>query len=143
MHNQFQTPSRRSVVPSALQQGAPPARNLHEAASWGCCILKSVGRVQLRCQWDISPAQESWVASSVFIGMMFGSYTWGALSDAYGRRIGFLAPACFTALFGVASAFSPSYGVRACAAVSALHTALLAGCLEPWLAWWAKFASCL
>lgn len=44
--------------------------------------------VQLRCRWDLSPAQESWITSAVFIGMMLGSYTWGSISDRYGRKVG-------------------------------------------------------
>ena len=76
--------------------------------------------VQLKCKWDLSSTAESWIASAVFIGMMLGSYTWGALSDALGRRLGFLAPACFTAIFGIASAFSPNYGVCFCATLTLL-----------------------
>jgi MFS family permease len=100
-----------------------PARaSLHCAlcaqSSWITCNCTALSeaetrrRVQLRCKWDLNSSQESWIASAVFIGMMAGSYTWGSLSDAFGRRLGFLAPACFTAIFGVASAFSPNYGVR-------------------------------
>lgn len=69
-------------------------------------------RLQLKCEWNLSSSAESWVASAVFLGMMLGSYTWGSLSDAYGRKVGFFAPACFTAVFGVVSAFSPNFVVR-------------------------------
>jgi MFS family permease len=67
--------------------------------------------MQLKCKWTLSATQESWIASAVFVGMALGSYTWGTISDAYGRKIGFFAPACFTAIFGGASAFAPNYVV--------------------------------
>eukprot|EP00892_Ulva_mutabilis_P006923 jgi/Ulvmu1/4602/UM002_0331.1 len=73
---------------------------------------------ELRCKWNLSPSQESWITSAVFIGMMLGSYTWGWISDRYGRKVGYFAPAVFTAAFGVLSAVSPNYGAllffRAC-----------------------------
>jgi MFS family permease len=67
--------------------------------------------LQIKCEWNLTAGQESWVTSAVFIGMMLGSYTWGCLSDAFGRRMGFFAPACFTAIVGVLSAFSPNFPV--------------------------------
>lgn len=65
---------------------------------------------EVRCKWGLSAAQESWITSVVFIGMMFGSYVWGALSDGKGRKVGFFATAIFTAVFGLLSAVAPNYG---------------------------------
>lgn len=77
-----------------------------------CTDMEQHAVLQLKCKWDLTPAQESWITSVVFIGMMIGSYSWGAISDRYGRKIGYFAPAVFTAAFGILSATAPNYGVR-------------------------------
>ena len=102
-------PAVRPSLPLTISTQAP-----------GTSCLTPCVPVQLRCKWDLSPAQESWISSSVFLGMMFGSFVWGSLSDTYGRRVGFFAPACFTAVFGVLSAVAPNYPVRLAALLSGL-----------------------
>ena len=72
-------------------------------------LLSFIGPA-VRCYWDLSPASESVMSSVVFVGMMVGAYLWGYTADRFGRRAGFLATAAATFLFGVASAFAPSYG---------------------------------
>lgn len=67
---------------------------------------------QVRCDWSLSPAEESLLTSIVFLGTIVGSFLWGALSDAKGRRLGFASTAGCIFLFGVASALAPSYAVR-------------------------------
>ena len=52
------------------------------------------------------------ITSVVFVGMFIGAYLWGVLGDSEGRKIGFLAPAIFTAIWGFASAAAPNYTVR-------------------------------
>ena len=69
--------------------------------------------LQVTCQWGLTPGQEARISSVVFAGTMFGSYAWGALSDAQGRRRGFAVPALFTFVCGIASALAPNYAVRA------------------------------
>lgn len=59
--------------------------------------------------WDLSAAEESMITSVVFIGMMFGAFFWGALSDLKGRRSGFLFTAMLTFGAGILSAFSTNY----------------------------------
>ena len=66
---------------------------------------------QVRCQWGVSPAQESLLTSVVFAGTMAGAYSWGVLGDAKGRRVGFFATAMFTFAFGAASALAPNFSV--------------------------------
>ena len=44
---------------------------------------------------------------------MAGATLWGRLADACGRRVGFFGTAVFTLAFGLASAGSPNYAVRA------------------------------
>ena len=68
--------------------------------------------LQVKCLWNITPAQESLITSIVFCGTMIGAYSWGVLGDAKGRRVGFFATAMFTFVFGVLSAASPNYAVR-------------------------------
>ena len=57
--------------------------------------------------------QESWLTSVVFVGMLLGSYFWGAVADAVGRRPTFAAVAVVTLTFGLLSALAPSYEASA------------------------------
>ncbi|KAM7262231.1 hypothetical protein ACFE04_021308 [Oxalis oulophora] len=59
--------------------------------------------------WGLSSQQESLISSVVFAGMLVGAYSWGVVSDKYGRRKGFLITAIFTSTAGLLSAFSPNY----------------------------------
>uniref|UniRef100_A0A0E0H5S3 Major facilitator superfamily (MFS) profile domain-containing protein n=1 Tax=Oryza nivara TaxID=4536 RepID=A0A0E0H5S3_ORYNI len=48
-------------------------------------LLSFVGpSVQL--EWKLTSHQESMITSVVFVGMLIGAYTWGVVSDNYGRR---------------------------------------------------------
>ncbi|KAK3244262.1 hypothetical protein CYMTET_46119 [Cymbomonas tetramitiformis] len=64
-----------------------------------------------RCHFGLSTYQESCITSVVFVGMMFGSYTWGMIADIKGRRLGFLSTALTTCIAGVLSALAPTYTV--------------------------------
>lgn len=44
--------------------------------------------------WGLSAHQESFVTSIVFAGMLVGAYSWGVVSDIFGRRLEFI-PSCF------------------------------------------------
>ena len=66
---------------------------------------------QMRCQWDLDAGKESLITSVVFAGTMLGAYSWGWLSDAKGRRVGFFGTAMFSFLFGILSAVAPNYQV--------------------------------
>lgn len=81
-----------------------------------CCNLPKQLHYLKADQLHVLFAQESLITSVVFLGTMIGANTWGALSDARGRRVGFQACAMFIFVFGMASAAAPSYGV---------HTAIL------------------
>ncbi|KAK9841691.1 hypothetical protein WJX74_010182 [Apatococcus lobatus] len=71
-------------------------------------ILSFLGPA-MRCQWNLDATKESLITSVVFAGTMLGAYSWGWLSDAKGRRIGFFGTAMFTFLFGILSALAPNY----------------------------------
>lgn len=73
-------------------------------------LLSFVGPA-VQVEWQLTGREESLIASVVFGGMMIGAYSWGALSDAKGRRVGFFATAVLTFAAGLLSAISPNYGV--------------------------------
>ena len=43
----------------------------------------------LQTEWRLSSAQESLITSVVFAGMLLGAYSWGVVSDNFGRRYPF------------------------------------------------------
>ncbi|KAK9841410.1 hypothetical protein WJX74_005255 [Apatococcus lobatus] len=71
-------------------------------------ILSFLGPA-MRCQWKLDAGKESLITSVVFAGTMLGAYSWGWLSDAKGRRIGFFGTAMFSFMFGILSALAPNY----------------------------------
>ncbi|KAK3153809.1 hypothetical protein QOZ80_2BG0181460 [Eleusine coracana subsp. coracana] len=71
-------------------------------------LLSFVGpSVQL--EWKLTSHQESMITSVVFVGMLIGAYSWGVVSDNYGRRRGFLFTAIMTSSAGFLSSFAPNY----------------------------------
>ncbi|GJN20728.1 hypothetical protein PR202_gb08139 [Eleusine coracana subsp. coracana] len=80
-------------------------------------LLSFVGpSVQL--EWKLTSHQESMITSVVFVGMLIGAYSWGVVSDNYGRRQvqsftftmrGFLFTAIMTSSAGFLSSFAPNY----------------------------------
>ncbi|CAN6444894.1 unnamed protein product [Victoria cruziana] len=71
-------------------------------------LLSFVGPA-VRSEWGLTSRQESMITSAVFAGMLVGAYSWGIVSDNYGRRTGFLATAMVTGVAGCSSAFAPNY----------------------------------
>ncbi|KNA05310.1 hypothetical protein SOVF_191640, partial [Spinacia oleracea] len=47
-------------------------------------ILSFVGPA-VKYAWDLSPKQESLITTVVFAGMLVGAFSWGYVSDKYGR----------------------------------------------------------
>lgn len=74
-------------------------------------LLISFVKPPMQCLWGISDVAAAMVTTSVGVGMLFGSVTWGLLADSYGRRSAFLLSVLLTFFFGLVSALSPSYGV--------------------------------
>lgn len=71
-------------------------------------LLSFVGpSVQL--EWNLTAHQESMITSVVFVGELIGAYSWGVISDHYGRRKGFLFTAIVMSGAGLLSAFAPNY----------------------------------
>ncbi|XP_022949295.1 organic cation/carnitine transporter 7 isoform X3 [Cucurbita moschata] len=48
-------------------------------------LLSFIGPA-VQSAWSLSPHQESLITSVVFAGMLVGAYSWGIVSDKYGRR---------------------------------------------------------
>ncbi|XP_027068794.2 organic cation/carnitine transporter 7 isoform X1 [Coffea arabica] len=71
-------------------------------------ILSFVGPA-VKSQWELSSAQESLITTVVFAGMLVGAYSWGIISDNYGRRKGLLSVAIVTTISAFLSTFSPDY----------------------------------
>jgi putative MFS transporter len=61
----------------------------------------------LTIQWNLSPVAAGALGSAVFLGMMFGAYFGGIISDAYGRKAIFLWAIFWTTLVGIANALAP------------------------------------
>ncbi|XP_039120262.1 organic cation/carnitine transporter 7 isoform X2 [Dioscorea cayenensis subsp. rotundata] len=71
-------------------------------------LLSFVGP-SVQSEWKLSSHEESMITSVVFAGMLLGAYSWGIVSDNYGRRMGFLFTALVTSIAGLLSSFSPNY----------------------------------
>ncbi|KAL8095498.1 organic cation/carnitine transporter 7-like isoform X1 [Apium graveolens] len=71
-------------------------------------ILSFIGE-SVKSKWNLSSTQESLITTVVFAGMLIGAYSWGVISDKYGRRTGLLSVALVTSGAGLLSAFSPNY----------------------------------
>lgn len=48
-------------------------------------ILSFIGR-EVQVQWGLSSSEESLISTVVFAGMLIGAYSWGLISDTYGRK---------------------------------------------------------
>ncbi|KAK7081218.1 Synaptic vesicle glycoprotein 2A [Halocaridina rubra] len=59
----------------------------------------------------MSGTDKGWLAAITFVGMMIGAMIWGSLSDNVGRRRALLSALFVNALFGIMTAFMPTYGI--------------------------------
>ncbi|KAL2758185.1 hypothetical protein ACRALDRAFT_1061403 [Sodiomyces alcalophilus JCM 7366] len=73
----------------------------------------------LSAEFDISEKTVRYTASALFGGLCLGSFVWGIGSDMLGRRLAFNCTLLITSVFGIMSAWSPSW-----AAVCILNAAL-------------------
>ncbi len=60
-------------------------------------------------EWNLSAGQKALLATAIFLGMLMGAYIWGRIADTRGRKIGFISTIAIDSIFGLASAFSPSF----------------------------------
>ncbi|KNA24583.1 hypothetical protein SOVF_014400 [Spinacia oleracea] len=73
-------------------------------------ILSFIGPA-VKVEWKLSSTEESLITTIVFAGMLVGAYSWGLVSDKFGRRKGYMFSAILTAAAGCLSAASPNYVV--------------------------------
>lgn len=76
---------------------------------WLQCVASILPRVQQH--FAIPDNQIGLMSSAIFTGMMIGALFWGFFSDVRGRRLAFTCTMLLSSIFGIASAFSPSYPV--------------------------------
>lgn len=60
-------------------------------------------------EWNLTAGQKGLLATAIFVGMLVGAYFWGRIADTRGRRIGFMSTVAIDSIFGLLSAFSPSF----------------------------------
>jgi MFS family permease len=67
-------------------------------------MLLSILSPAVKCQWNLSSAEEAIITSVVFLGAMIGSVFWGAFGDSFGRKKGLLGMNVCVLVCGVLSA---------------------------------------
>jgi len=67
-------------------------------------LMTAVGK-----PWNLGATEEATLGGIVFAGMLIGAYSWGVICDKMGRKIGIGAIFLFCSVFGLASAFCPSF----------------------------------
>lgn len=60
-------------------------------------------------EFNISNTEEAVLSCIIFLGMLFGSYFWGSLADIAGRRTTLMFSLALSGLFGLVSAFAPTF----------------------------------
>lgn len=72
-------------------------------------LLISFAIPSIAQEWNLTNAQKGYLGTAIFVGMLLGAWTWGRISDLFGRKIGFISTVGIDSLFGLLSAFSPSF----------------------------------
>lgn len=73
-------------------------------------LLISFALPAIAQEWNLNAAQKGLLGTAIFLGMLAGAWLWGWLSDRVGRKAGFIGTVAIDSLFGLLSAFAPSFG---------------------------------
>ena len=79
------------------------------AADGAEVLLLGFALPSLIAEFGITPVQGGLTVTATFAGMLVGAWFWGTISDYIGRRMGFQVTVLIFALFGLLSAFAPSW----------------------------------
>ncbi len=63
----------------------------------------------VRKEWNLDATQLGLLATAIFLGMLIGALVWGRASDLVGRKVSFISTIAIDSIFGLLSAFSPSF----------------------------------
>lgn len=72
-------------------------------------LLISFALPSISQEWNLSNTQKGLLSTAIFLGMLVGAFFWGRLSDLVGRKAGFISTIAIDSVFGLLSAFAPSF----------------------------------
>ncbi|GMS93646.1 hypothetical protein PENTCL1PPCAC_15821, partial [Pristionchus entomophagus] len=72
-------------------------------------MLLAILSPSLQCEWQLTTLQQALCTTSVFAGWMIASPVWGRVCGVHGRRKGLMATSLVGFIFGIATAFAPSF----------------------------------
>jgi MFS transporter, putative metabolite:H+ symporter len=72
-------------------------------------LLISFALPSIAQEWGLTNAQKGLLGTAIFLGMLAGALVWGRVSDLLGRKLGFISTVAIDSVFGLFSAFAPSF----------------------------------
>jgi MFS transporter, putative metabolite:H+ symporter len=72
-------------------------------------LLISFALPSITQEWHLTSGEKALLNTTIFLGMLAGALIWGRMSDLLGRKIGFISTIAIDSLFGLLSAFAPSF----------------------------------